>query len=195
MMISESFTNKKYCVADCFDDHSKCDFYTQKILNAYEGGLLNREEDDPNVNSKGSIYGFMDDLLEIKLPHIEKIVKKSLFPTYSYARIYCKGSFMTPHTDRPACEYSATVTLDYKSDGPYPIYFNNECILLEKNQMAIYKGSEVVHWRDFWDCAEDDWVVQVFLHYVDQDGPFASERNDIKRKKEAEKLFGKKFLT
>ena len=41
-------------------------------------------------------------------------------------------------------------------------------IELDVGDAVIYKGCELAHWRnDF----EGDWHAQVFLHYVNADGP------------------------
>ena len=102
-------------------------------------------------------------------PLIEQETGKKLLPTYSYARIYWKGSELTKHTDRPSCEYSISICIDYK-DKPWDIYFDGECMTLEPGDLVIYKGMEVEHWRLPYDGEEQ---TQIFLHYVDASGPHA----------------------
>ena len=57
-----------------------------------------------------------DKVLEEFLPKMEEETGKKLFPTYAYARLYQKGEVLKCHTDRPACEYSATVTLGHDGE-------------------------------------------------------------------------------
>ena len=40
--------------------------------------------------------------------------------TYSYTRKYERGAYLKAHTDRPSCEISTTVCLDYKTDDNTP---------------------------------------------------------------------------
>lgn len=181
--------NKGYFITNCFDDAEQCKRYAERML------ILEKTPNvfaDPTFGGAKSAYRLYDDLLELKIPHVEELVGKRLYPTYSYSRIYRNGHYMEPHKDRDACEYSVSITMGYGNVGkPYPICFGTEELHLDINEMVVYKGRDVVHWRDVWDCPDDAWQVQIFLHYVDQDGPFASERNDVTRREEAEKLFGK----
>jgi hypothetical protein len=49
-----------------------------------------------------SIYGApeLDDLMEAIRPRVEYCTGLSLYPTYSYARVYRKGDQLLPHRDR-----------------------------------------------------------------------------------------------
>lgn len=115
-----------------------------------------------------------DQLLLDVLPHIEEITGKKLLPTYSYARWYIPGEELKPHTDREACEISATITLGFKGDQ-WPIYVGksgeqeNE-ITMDIGDAVIYRGCDLEHWRKPY--TQGEWQAQVFLHYVDVDGPF-----------------------
>lgn len=48
--------------------------------------------------------------------------------TYAYSRKYERGAYLGSHLDRPSCEISATLCLDYKSDdnSPWPIWVRND---------------------------------------------------------------------
>ena len=46
---------------------------------------------------------------------------------------------------------------------------------LNPGDAAIYLGCEVEHWREEF---KGDWHSQVFLHYVDKNGPYASHIAD-----------------
>jgi len=49
-------------------------------------------------------------------------------------------------------------------------------VLLEEGDAAIYRGCEVVHWREAYN--EGTKLAQVFLHYVDANGQFTEWKND-----------------
>lgn len=104
------------------------------------------------------------------------IAQTPLFPTYNYARVYNKGNVLTPHKDRSACEVSITLCLD--ENGPaWPIYMTKPngtvatCIL-EPGDAVLYLGIRSAHWRN--SCPIDNYK-QVFMHYVDAQGPHAQE--------------------
>ena len=48
--------------------------------------------------------------------------------TYSYSRKYDRGAYLGTHVDRPSCEVSATLCLDYVTDDetPWPIWVKND---------------------------------------------------------------------
>jgi hypothetical protein len=109
----------------------------------------------------------MDSLLIKKRDLMSQTLNKELIPTYSYWRCYTHGSDLTKHTDRPACEYSVTVSIDHGGE-PWPIFVDGIKCDLDKGDAAIYAGIDQPHWRERY---KGDWCMQVFLHYVDKNGP------------------------
>lgn len=133
-------------------------------------------------------------LLQLQ-PTIEAAVKKSLFPAYSYYRVYKRGDKLDPHIDRDACEVSATLAFGWKDAKPWSFKLSNdqlyidgtpEChspssdektivVNLEPGDMLIYSGPKVKHWRD---PLESIAYVQAFFHYVYADGKNAAHKYD-----------------
>jgi hypothetical protein len=158
---------------------------------------------DPQCPKSHAIHGSVtfDKLLEDLLPHFEKHCGKRLYPTYSYARLYEPGEELKIHSDRPACEISATITLgwsgkqwaifmadptDKDSEAePYNSEGDNEykgvkaknisAVWMNVGDAVLYRGQEKLHWREKF---EGEWQAQVFLHYVDADGPHADQKYD-----------------
>ena len=124
-----------------------------------------------------------DKLLSDLTPHFEQASGLKLFPTYSYARLYnSQGEELKIHRDRPACEISATLTLDFEGDV-WPIYMgvnedksNATEIKMNVGDAVMYRGCDIHHWREPY--KEGKWQAQVFLHYVDQNGPHAEWKYD-----------------
>tara|TARA_B100000900_G_scaffold234828_1_gene199361 strand:- start:149 stop:730 length:582 start_codon:yes stop_codon:yes gene_type:complete len=118
-----------------------------------------------------------DAFLNFMHKKVEGITGLTLFPTYTYARLYTSGNAMPKHRDRPACEYSLTVKLSDNKKGNWPIVIEDQEVFLEDGDAVLYKGCEVMHWRN--KCEIEDYKLgQVFLHYVDANGPYANERYD-----------------
>lgn len=138
-----------------------------------------------DIKKQPSQYSsYADPLAEVVLlrsaPQIENLVGFSVFPTYSYSRIYVKGDELVPHTDRPSCEISATVNLG-NVGGFWPIWMqapNHEPMQVELHpgDAVVYRGCEVLHWRE--KMVKEDVTVQFMLHYVKQDGPNAKYKWD-----------------
>ena len=143
----------------------------------------NQAFDDPQCPKSKSIYGVpeFEKLLVDLLPVFEMASGKSLYPTYSYARLYAPGEELLIHTDRPSCEISATVTLGFEGNV-WPIYMgddghtNASKIEMNVGDAVIYRGIDKHHWRNVY--TEGKWQAQVFLHYVDANGPHAEWKFD-----------------
>ena len=136
----------------------------------------NKTVQDDQCPKSEAVHGAMafDKLLVDLLPHFEKASGKRLYPTYSYARLYSPGEELVIHTDRPSCEISATLTLGFEGDV-WPIYMGDEGkanasrIDMGVGDAVLYRGIDKHHWREKY--TEGAWQAQVFLHYVDADGP------------------------
>ena len=129
---------------------------------------------------------------------IEKRLGMELLPTYFYDRFYYVGQQLKRHSDRPACEVSVTLQISTNGKEPWPIWFerpdgSETYVLMKNGDATIYKGCEREHWRDplqsryttwenrwrsFRKQEDDTYHHQIFLHYVDSQGPFVHHAND-----------------
>lgn len=115
-----------------------------------------------------------ESLLFCKKQKVESLTNLKLFNSYSCWRVYTKHSFLKSHTDRPPCEISVTIMIG--SDGtPWPIFMDGQPVELQPGEACLYKGTEVEHSREEF---LGDWQSQIFLHYVDQNGPYANYKLD-----------------
>ena len=177
----EYFEENGYVVLKDALSSEVCDQLVNHMFQLHKEGKLVVDEQCPLSDS---IYGdpiFTNLLHKFAEPIGEKVGRK-LIPTYTYSRIYRTGEVLKRHKDRPACEISATLTLGYKANKLWPIFFDEEketSVSLEVGELAVYKGCEILHWRP---AFKGEWHVQVFLHYVDADGPYAHHANDDFRK-------------
>lgn len=135
--------------------------------------------DSQCFNSFSAYSPLFFESLSIQLKNkVSKIVNLNLYPTYSYARIYYKGSNLEPHIDRPSCEYSTTVCID--STHCWDFHIKNRdgdenIVKLNPGDMCVYSGCELEHWRNSY---EGDRQIQCFLHYVNVDGPYKKFKYD-----------------
>lgn len=120
---------------------------------------------------------------EILHPVMEQCTGLRLLPTYNYTRIYPPGAVLVPHTDRPACEISATLTIQNIPDEVWPIYLRRKDdttarVDLNPGDVLVYCGMELPHWR------EPGTVEQtgIFMHWVDANGPFIDQHGDPSRR-------------
>ncbi len=148
-----------------------------------------RARPDEKVGGAWAEYGnpFMEGLLDHLLPTVEEAVNRQLYPTYSYFRVYQHGSVLHRHRDRPSCEISMSLCIGYRAEAAWPLFIEGPkgvfAAALEPGDALLYKGIECPHWREPF---TGESASQVFLHYVDKDGPHAEWKLD--KRSEAERL-------
>jgi|TARA_R110000744_G_scaffold34541_1_gene80381 hypothetical protein len=136
--------------------------FDDKYISPFESkdGIFN----DGQVPGSFAIYGDINTeiLLSSLRPIVEKIIGKNLIETYSYARVYERGSKLEKHRDRHSCEFSTTLNL---GGDHWPIFIDNKEVLLKPGDMLVYEGCKYEHWRERFDGV---YCAQVFLHYADE---------------------------
>jgi hypothetical protein len=126
---------------------------------------------------------------------MEQVTRRSLIPTYDFFRIYREGDICRVHRDRPACEHSLSLTLDYSDDvvwplevgrlgedGPQDLFadgFGDEphaVLMMQVGDAVAYRGVEHRHGRV--NPNPNMWSAHLFLHWVDKGGPHAGQAFD-----------------
>ena len=112
----------------------------------------------------------MTSFLDLKLDLMKKETGLELLPTYAYWRYYVFGATLKTHTDRPSCEVSISACIKKYDDWPFII--ENNILELEEGDGLLYAGCDQRHGRP--GMYKGDGMAQVFFHYVDKNGPYAS---------------------
>ena len=122
-------------------------------------------------------------------------IDMDLEETYSYSRKYERGAYLRAHADRPSCEISATLCLDYETDDntPWSIWLDNSSdyvnrpseifdetqalpirqrktarkVDLEVGDILLYQGPNAAHWREYF---LGNHSYHIFLHFVNRNG-------------------------
>lgn len=181
-----AFETQGYCVIRSAISNELRDFITQYALfdemQDFTPEKRHTPIDQALVAEAHSKYA--DPAMETLLLHlhaaIEQAVGLTLWPTYSYYRVYRNGDDLAAHKDRPSCEISATICLNfnYETNDAWPISMQDSEIQLQPGDMAIYRGCEILHQRNKLNIDPDHWHVQAFVHYVDVDGPYSAYKWD-----------------
>ncbi len=176
--LADLFARQKYVVwQSCLKDPQLSLLYRWACRRAETGTMFLDGTAPGAMSSAGDV--FMDGLLMDLLPGAEEISRLKLFPTYSYFRLYHRGDVLARHTDRPSCEISLSVCLGYQAEKSWPLMVEGAAgissIELAPGDALLYRGIECPHWRE---SLEGELMAQVFLHYVDQNGPYADWKYD-----------------
>jgi len=164
--------NKNGCVlVKGFLDPQSVATVSRYMEYALKSNQFNYREDP-----ESAYFKYADPLTETILynsrEELETLTGLSLYPTYSYSRVYVKGDELKPHKDRPACEISVSVHV--ATQGKYwPLWmqvFGKKPIsyILEPGDAIVYKGCEVLHWRE--KAVDTELSAQFMLHYVNKNG-------------------------
>lgn len=165
------------------------------VKKLYDPGDLYSYLQDLKDKGKGHTIGEAEDfykdercqeILKSLLPKVEEIAGVKLYRTYSVGRLYALGNILPSHTDREACEITASICLG-NSGAPWPIWVLDKeqkahNFILQPGDGMIFRGRELPHWRErntFGPCG------MLFLPYVDQAGPYAKYQCDLYRKQRA----------
>jgi hypothetical protein len=181
-MTIQEFKDNKYVHLKNVLDEQSC-----KNLTEYLKHLVNQQQtiQDSQCPKSQAVHGAeeFDKLLEALTHYFEEKSGLKLYPTYSYARLYNQqGEELKNHRDRPACEISATITLGFEGDvwsiymGDHEDKTDGSKIDMAIGDAVLYRGCDKWHWREPY--VEGQWQAQVFLHYVDQNGPHAEWKYD-----------------
>jgi hypothetical protein len=179
----QEFKEKDYVHLKSFLPKNTCQELTDELNRLVKEQKTVNDEQCPKSQAVHGAEAF-DKLLEICLPYFEQASGLKLYPTYSYARLYNQqGEELKNHRDRPACEISATITLGFEGNV-WSIYMGDDedkTVNVSKIDMTVgdavmYRGCDKWHWRESY--FEGKWQAQVFLHYVDANGPHAEWKYD-----------------
>jgi hypothetical protein len=149
----------------------------------------------PTAQIYGANYKPMSYFLWALTPTISELVGKDLLPTYDYFRIYRQGDICRVHSDRPSCEHSVSLTLDYSDAEVWELQIAKEktptqemaddfgahpfsSIAMQIGDAVLYEGVHHRHGRIT--PNPNAWSAHLFLHFVDRRGPFAEHAFDQK---------------
>jgi hypothetical protein len=154
-------------------------FFWSYVHTKFASLLLTGDDQVPNTPAGYGDPAF-DGLLEYLRPSVEKHSGLRLLPTYSYFRLYKRGDVLKRHRDRKACEISLSLNIGQRpAEPPWPLCVESEresfSASLLPGDALLYRGIDLFHWREVY---QGEALVQVFLHYVDRDGPHADKKFD-----------------
>lgn len=158
------------------------EYYQYALDNTASGDLQDRQAPGSPSFYHDQKFAILHNTLLINL---EQLTALKLLPTYCYYRTYRKGARLSQHTDRPACEISMTINIGRQGEpwGFHLIDYDKEVhhILLEPGDAVIYRGCDLIHWRE--ELVHADFVTQVFMHYVIKEGVNAFAYQEEKQRR------------
>jgi hypothetical protein len=112
-------------------------------------------------------------------PALSIAAGEKLRPSYVYLASYLGGAELKKHVDRPQCEFSVTLCLDFSPEPelatPWPIHLETPGGTVDVYQSLgdglVYRGTTLPHYRR--PLGNNKTSTSIFFHYVgsDFDGP------------------------
>jgi hypothetical protein len=148
----------------------------------------------PAFQIYGHDYRPMSFFLFALTPTISRFVGRDLLPAYDYFRIYRESDICRVHSDRPSCEHSVSLTLDYSDGRVWPLQvaryrvdslhplqedFGDKdfgSVEMEVGDAVLYQGVNYAHGRTT--PNPNTWSAHIFLHFVERGGPHEDEAFD-----------------
>lgn len=129
-------------------------------------------------------------------PIVQSLVGEDLLPTYAYFRLYERNAICRVHGDRPSCEHSLSLTLDYSDGKIWPLEFAISPIakpferaddefrpdeemssaVMAPGDAVLYQG--VKHHHGLTTPNPNNWSAHLFMHWVNRNGPYADSAFD-----------------
>lgn len=183
----DTFKKRGYVHLKNIIDPLTVDLVTHYAINDYRMDFApeGAHGEPAQVHGAHSKYAdpLMESLMMQLLPVMENATGLTLYPTYSYFRVYKPGDILPPHTDRSSCEISTTVCFnfnygDQQDSYSWPIFMEGTPYAMNPGDIIVYRGIDREHWREEFKAPENSWHVQAFFHYVDANGPHAEWKYD-----------------
>ena len=109
----------------------------------------------------------------IERDHKPNFYQRNIGDLPEYTGLYKKFSSLEKHTDRDSCE--VTVSVNVAADLEWPLFIDNERVIIHPGDGVLYFGAKFEHWREEYD---GDHSLQIFLHYVLEDGKYKNNKWD-----------------
>lgn len=156
------------------------DELTRHMKSLIEDGETTKDHMCPSSHAVYKDKRFQQLLDKVK-EFVQIVSGRNLLPTYTYSRLYTRGESLPIHIDRESCEISLTLQVTSRGE-PWPIYasLNQDKsdarkFVLEDGDALLYNGTRYFHWRDEYKGEQQH---QIFIHFVDEKGPFADHKDD-----------------
>lgn len=149
-----------------------CEKITQDVFEAKINGTFTLETDNRYYNN--SLGGCVDSawyVLREYLPTFEKKIGVKLKEANPYIRIYQNGSTLNPHKDRDELDWTVSVCLFSNINSDWPLIIKDENsesthYPTKLGYASLVSGNILEHWREPLKCNDEEYVIQMFLHYT-----------------------------
>jgi len=157
---------------------------TLAMLTNYYWFLMRHQKLERFPTSLGKYGDLLSESLLVGYQKIfEEIIGCSLYPSFSFMRLYYRNSLLDKHKDREGSEFAVSIAIDYDTEDIWPLYLKDlngkeHDLKLDRGDLVLYRGCELIHWREAYQGKSS---LQLFLFYVDTEGPMKQFKFDTRK--------------
>jgi prolyl 4-hydroxylase len=154
----------------------ECERFANLVIDAKNNNQFQLETDERYYNkSHGGNIDEAWELLNRFLPLMQEKTGRKLKNANPYIRVYKNESTLKPHVDRVGLDWTISLCIfsNIKTEWPLKVKIENGEIIEYKNVVgngSYVAGAKLEHWREPLKCDEDEYVIQLFLHYTEDCG-------------------------
>ena len=140
-------------------------------------GYLDRDDDGSTRRFMAHNHPVADFWHQQLNERVAQLAGRRTKPSYSFVSVYDQGGDLSWHTDRPPCEYTITLLVDYApldhgQRSPWPLKIRgrdgrlhavHQCL----GEALIFRGRELKHSRD--QLPDGHRSTSILFHFVDDD--------------------------
>ena len=153
----------------------ECEYIIKEFFHFKEKGKIGLETESAFYNnSYGGNTPITWYLLGRFLPLVEEKCGKKLKTANPYIRLYTNESTLPPHKDRSELDWTISVCIFTNLDNNWPLWVADTTHKDGKVEYptlqgfaGLVDGKNTSHWRDVLKCKDDQFVIQLFLHYTE----------------------------
>ncbi len=152
----------------------ECEDLALEVFESLKKGNVVAETDTKYYrNSFGGSTPGSWECLKRFTPLVEEKTGKKIKLANPYCRIYNNESTLHPHIDREGLDWTISVCLFTNLKHDWPLIAKEADGNLVQFPTRTGEGSLVAgrileHWREPLECGEDEYVVQMFLHWSEE---------------------------
>ena len=150
----------------------ECDELSGEFLDMFKRGEIPLESDTRYYrNSYATATPKSWEALYKYTPFVKDILGLEIKPANPFCRIYNNTSILLPHFDREGLDWTISVCLKTTINHDWPLCVEvapNEIIKVNtvKGHGGLIQGNILNHWRETLSCEENQYVIQMFLHWT-----------------------------
>jgi hypothetical protein len=159
------FKNNGYMLEKDFASKDLCASANEYILIDEERNYSVHPEQTIKSHGRNGDW-FFEGMLKHFASKTEDLTGLKLAPKFCYFRVYRPGNALMRHIDQDLCEITVSLFLGRNYQGsPWPIFIEDKKISMEVGDAAIFRGTELYHYRHEFVAPEGSYHSAVFFGY------------------------------